>query len=97
MPRVGSEAMNLPLDAVSRMVHPGAHAVLACDGARGAPGRCQTGGRLRVADNIALLAPPSRSAQRNPAENVRACLRGNPLNRRIRNSRGEIAGTCCTA
>ena len=79
MPWVGSEAMSLHLDAVSKVVTPGAHAVLVCDGA----GWHQTGGRLRVPENITLLPLPSYSPQLNPIETVWAYLRGNFLNRRV--------------
>ncbi len=93
MPWVGSEAMSLHLDAVSQAVTPGSHAVLVCDGA----GWHQTGGRLRVPDNITLLALPSYSPQLNPVENVWAYLRGNFLNRRVWDSYDEIVDACCTA
>jgi hypothetical protein len=45
MPWVGSEAMSLHLEALSKVVSPGSHAVLVCDGA----GWHQTGGKLRAA------------------------------------------------
>ncbi len=93
MPWVGSEAMSLHLDAVSKAVTPGAHAVLVCDGA----GWHQTGGRLRVPDNITLVPLPSYSPQLNPVENVWAYLRGNFLNRRVWDSYDEIVDACCKA
>lgn len=67
--------------------------MLVCDGA----GWHQTGGRLRVPDNITLLLLPSYSPQLNPVENVWAYLRGNLLNRRVWDSYDEIVGACCTA
>ena len=93
MPWVGSEAMSLHLDALSKVVSPGAHAILVCDGA----GWHQTGGRLRIPDNITLLPLPSYSPQLNPVENVWAYLRGNQLNRRVWDSYDEIVDACCTA
>ena len=93
MPWVGSEAMSLHLDAVSKVVTPGAHAVLVCDGA----GWHQTGGRLRVPDNTTLLALPSYSPQLNGIENVWAYLRGNFLNRRVWDSYDDIVDACCKA
>ena len=93
MPWVGSEAMSLHLDAVSKVVTPGAHAVLVCDGA----GWHQTGGKLRVPDNITLLALPSYSPQLNPVENIWAYLRGNFLNRRLWDNYDEIVDACCKA
>ena len=93
MPWVGSEATSLHLDAVSKVVTPGAHAVLLCDGA----GWHRTGGQLRVPDNITLLPLPSYSPQLNPVENVWAYLRGNFLNRRVWDSYYEIVDACCKA
>ena len=93
MPWVGSEAMSLHLDALSKVVSPGAHAVLVCDGAAWR----QTGGRLRIPDNIPLLPLPRYSPQFNPIENVWAYLRVNQLNRRVWDSYDEIVDACCTA
>ncbi len=93
MPWIGAEAMGLHLKAVSQMVTPGAHAVLVCDGA----GWHQTGGRLRVPDNISLLPLPSYSPQLNPIENVWAFLRANHLNQRVWDSYDAIVEACCRA
>ena len=93
MPWVGSDAMSRHLDALSKMVSPGAHAVLVCDGA----GWHRTGGRLRVPDNFTLLALPSYSPQLNPIENVWAYLRGNFLNKSVWDSYDEIVDACSTA
>ncbi len=93
MPWIGAEAMGLHLEAVSRMVSPGAHAVLVCDGA----GWHQTGGRLRVPDNISLLPLPSYSPQLNPIENVWAYLRANHLNQSVWDSYDAIVDACCRA
>ena len=93
MPWVGSEAMSLHLDALGSVVSPGAHAIVVCDGA----GWHQTGGRLRVPDNITLLPLPSYAPQLNPIENVWAYLRGNTLNRRVWESYDDIVDACCSA
>ena len=93
MPWVGSEAMSLHLDAVSKAVTHGAHGVLVCDGA----GWHQTGGRLRVPDNVTLVPLPRYSPQLNPVENVWAYLSGNFLNRRVWDSYDEIVDACCKA
>lgn len=61
MPWVGSEAMSLHLDALSKVVSPGAHAVLVCDGA----GWHQRGKKLVVPDNITLLSLPRRPIHPN--------------------------------
>ena len=93
MPWVGAEAMSLHLDAISQAVSPGAHAVLVCDRA----GWHQTGGRLRVPDNVTLLHLPSYAPQLNPVENVWAFLWANFLNRRVWNSYEAIVDACCAA
>ena len=54
MPHVNADAMSEHLAEISTQVTPGAHAALLCDGA----GWHQTGGRLRVPDNITLLPFP---------------------------------------
>ncbi len=93
MPWVGSEAMSLHLDAPSKVVSPGAHAVLVRAGA----GWHQTGGQLVVPDDVTLLPLPSCSPQLKPIENVWAYLRGNFLNRHVWDSHDEIVETCRTA
>ena len=66
LPYANADAMTLHLAEISRQVTSGAHAVLVCDGA----GWHQTGGRLRVAENITLLHLPPYSPELNPVENV---------------------------
>jgi transposase len=58
--------MTLHLAEISRQVAPGAHAVVTLDGA----GWHQTGGKLRVPDNISLLPLPPYSPELNPVEKV---------------------------
>ena len=84
--------MSLRLDAFSKVVSLGVHAVLVCDGT----GWHQTGGQLVVPDNVTLLPLPSYSPQLNPIENVWAYLR-DFLNRRVWDSCDEIVEICCTA
>src|SRR4051812_13104568 len=54
LPVGNGAAMTLYLAEISRQVAPGAHAVVTLDGA----GWHQTGGKLRVPDNISLLTLP---------------------------------------
>ncbi len=79
MPAANAEAMNEHLTEISTQVASGAHAVVVCDRA----GWHQTGGRLRVPDNITLLPLPSYAPELNPMENVWEYLRGNKLSRLV--------------
>ena len=78
------------LDEISTQVTPGAHAVLVCDGA----GWHQTGGRLRVPNNITLLPLPPYAPELNPMENVWEYLRGNKLSRLVWDSYEAIVTAC---
>ena len=64
-----------------------------CDGA----GWHQTGGRLRVPDNITLLPLPPYSPELNPMENVWDYLRGNKLCSLVWDSYEAIVDACTTA
>ena len=66
MPTVNTEAMNEHLKEISTQVALGAHAILICDDA----GWHQTGGDLKVPDNIAPLALPPCSPELNPMEDI---------------------------
>ena len=85
--------MNLHLQAISRDVLPGHHAVLTLDGA----GWHRIGGKLRVPDNISLLRLPSYSPELNPVENVWQYLRQNYLSNRVSDSFTAIVDACCDA
>lgn len=85
--------MNLHLAEISRYVAPGAHAVITLDGA----GWHQTGGRLRLPDNISLLPLPSYSPELNPVENVWQFLRQNDLSNRVYDTYDDIVSACCDA
>jgi transposase len=93
MPAVNAEAMNEHLLEISTQVAPGAHAVLICDGA----GWHQTGGRLRVPDNITLLPLPPYSPELNPMENVWQYLRANTLCALVWDSYEAIVDACQNA
>jgi len=85
--------MNLHLQEISRQVAQGAHAVIVLDGA----GWHQTGGRLRIPDNISLLHLPPYSPELNPQENVWQYLRQNQLANRVYDSYDAIVQACCEA
>lgn len=90
MPGVNTEAMNEHLLEISAQVASGAHAVLICDSA----GWHQTGGRLRVPDNITLLPLPPYSPELNPMENVWEYLRANKLSALVWDSYEAIVEAC---
>lgn len=90
MPSVNLEAMNEHLAEISTQVTPGARAVLLCDRA----GWHQTGGKLTVPDNIALLPLPPYSPDLNPMENVWDYLRQNKLCARVWDSYETIFDAC---
>jgi len=92
MPEVNAEAMGHHLKAIAAHVA-GAHAVLICDGA----GWHQTGGRLRVPDNITLLPLPPYSPELNPMENVWHYLRENILCSRVWDTYDDIVEACSIA
>ena len=90
MPAANAEAMNEHLKEISVQVASGSHAVVVCDGA----GWHQQGKRLRVPDNLTLLALPPYSPELNPMENIWDYLRGNQLSRCIWDSYDAIVAAC---
>ena len=93
LPHANTEAMNLHWAEISRAVALGAHAVVVLDGA----GWHQTGGRLRLPDNISLLHLPPYAPELNPVENVWQYLRQNYLSNRVFANYEVIIEACCTA
>ena len=85
LPAANGPAVSRHLAEISRQVAPGAHAVVTLDGA----GWHQTGGKLRVPNNVSLLPLPPYSPELNPVENVWQCRRQNQLS--------EVAGFLETA
>jgi transposase len=93
LPAANTDMMNLHLAEISACVVPGAHAVLGVDGA----GWHQSGGRLKVPENITLLHLPPYSPELNPVENVWAYLRSNKLSNRVFDTYEAIVDACCDA
>jgi len=93
LPVVTTEAMNLHQAEISTQVAPGAHAVLTLDGA----GWHQSGGKLKLPDNISLLPLPPYSPERNPVENIWQFLRQNYLANRVSDTCTAIVDACCDA
>ena len=93
LPSVNTAAMNLHLAEISTQVAPGAHAVVTLDGA----GWHQTGGKLKLPDNISLLPLPPYSPELNPVENIWQFLRQNYLSNRVFDGYIAIVDACCNA
>jgi putative transposase len=92
MPDADSEAMQLHLEEVSRVVRRGAHAVLLLDRAG-----WHTSRRLAVPKNITLVFLPSRAPELNPVENVWQSLRQNWLSNRVFDTYDTILEAACDA
>lgn len=92
MPTANAETMSLHLDAISRKVASGAHAILVFDGA-GYHGA----GALTVPDNITLLRLPPYAPELNPIENVWAYLRANKLAITVFDDYDDIVNKTCDA
>ena len=92
-PAANTEGVNLHLTEISTQVTPGSIAALVCDGA----GWHQTGGELRLPDNIVLISLPPYAPELNPMENVWAYLRSNKLSAGIWDSYDEILTACADA
>jgi transposase len=93
MPCINAEAMSLHLDEISLHVAPGAHAVVVLDGA----GWHQSGGRLRVPDNITPMPLPPYSPELNPVENIWQYLRQNELSFTVWDNIDAIVEACSAA
>jgi hypothetical protein len=92
LPYADAAAMNQHLAAISRVVVPGAHAILVTDGAGYHQKTC-----LNVPANISILALPPYSPELNPVENVWQYLRQNFLSLRILDDYNAIVDACCQA
>ena len=92
MPSCNTEAMNLHLAEIARVVAPGAHAVLLLDQAG-----WHLSQRLVVPPNITLVALPSKCPELNPVENIWQFMRENWLSNRIFTSYNDLLDHCCAA
>jgi DDE superfamily endonuclease len=92
MPYADTEAMQLHLEEVSRVVRRGAHAVLLLDRAG-----WHTSRRLAVPKNITLLFLPSRAPELNPVENIWQYLRQNWLSNWVFETYDAIVEAACEA
>lgn len=92
VPHANAEAMNIHLDAISRAVAPGAHALTVMDGA-GYHHRAA----IKLPANISVLKLPPYSPELNPIETVWQYLRQNFLAHRILDDYDAIVDACCDA
>ena len=92
MPYCDTHAMNEHLAEISRHVARNAHAVVILDQA----GWHMTN-KLRVPDNISLIALPPKSPELNPMENIWQFMRDNWLSNRIFKTYDDIVDVCCHA
>jgi transposase len=92
MPTANAETMSAHLDAISRKVALGAHAVLVFDGA-GYHGA----GALTVPENITLLRLPPYAPELNPIENIWEYLRANKLAITVFDDYDDIVDKTCEA
>ena len=79
-------------DEISRVVSPGAHAVLLIDRAG-----WHTTGKLKIPTNITLLSLPSRAPELNPVEHLWQFLRQTYLSNRVFETYEEILDAACEA
>ncbi len=91
-PKANTWAMTQHLDAISRNVAEGAHAVVVVDGA-GWHGALD----LAVPRNVSLLTLPPYSPELNSIENVWQYLRQNFLSNREFEDYDAIVDACCKA
>lgn len=84
--------MQLHLDAISRKVARGAHAVLLLDRAG-----WHTTGNLIVPKNMTLIFLPSRAPELNPVENIWQYLRQTWLSNRVFDTYEAILDATCEA
>ena len=82
MPACNTEAMNLHLVEIAKVVTPGAHAMLLVDQAG-----WHMSTHLTVPPNITIITLPSKSPELNPVENV---WQGNRVKERMLNPIGKF-------
>jgi hypothetical protein len=92
LPYADTEAMQLHLDAISRRVARGAHAVLLLDRAG-----WHTTANLKIPKNMTLIFLPSRAPELNPVENIWQYLRQTWLSNRVFDTYDAILDAACEA
>lgn len=92
LPRANTEAMQMHLDEISRIVARKAHGVVLMDRAG-----WHTTGKLKVPKNMTIILLPSRSPELNPVENIWQFLRANYLSNTVFENHDAIVDTGCEA
>ena len=92
LPRADTEAMQLHLDEISRVVAPGAHAIVVMDKAG-----WHTAAALKVPANLSLLHLPAYRPELNPQENIWQFLCQTYLSNRVFDGYEAIVDACCKA
>jgi hypothetical protein len=92
LPFANTQAMQLHLNEISRLVARGSHAVLLLDRAG-----WHTTAYLVVPKNITMIFLPSRAPELNPVENVWQYLRANWLSNSVFETYEEIVDSACDA
>jgi hypothetical protein len=92
MPYADTEAMQLHLEEISRMVARGAHAVLLLDRAG-----WHTTAHLIIPKNLTLIFLPSRAPELKPVENIWQYLRQTWLSARVFDTYEAVVEAACEA
>jgi transposase len=92
LPSCTTTAMSLHLAEISRMVEPGAHAVVLLDQAG-----WHLSAKLEIPANLSLMPLPPKTPELNPVENLWQFLRDNWLSNRVFSSYADIVDHCCHA
>ena len=92
LPRANTEAMQLHLDEISKIVARNAHGVVLMDRAG-----WHTTAKLNVPKNLTIILLPSRAPELNPVENIWQFLRQTYLSNRVFENWEAIVDACCDA
>jgi hypothetical protein len=92
LPRSNTQAMQLHLEEIAKVIPPSRHAVILLDRAS-----WHTTLKLDLPKNISLLPLPAVSPELNPIEQVWRWLREHELSNRVFKNYNDIVDACCTA
>ena len=92
LPHADTNAFNLHLAEISKVVANGAHAVVILDGAG-----YHRAGKLKLPHNLSLIRLPPYSPELNSVENIWEYLRKNKLANSVFETYEDIVEACCKA